>query len=93
MTLSDNRDLRTRFELKRIIENRVALCFVPLALLLFGLPVRASVTINEFLANNGGGLQDEDLESPDWIEIYISHKIRIYNRHLCDIYSNTSINY
>lgn len=32
----------------------------------------AAVVINEFLASNGGGLRDEDLESPDWIEIYNS---------------------
>ncbi len=35
-------------------------------------PTRAAVVITEFLANNGGGLRDEDLESPDWIEIYNS---------------------
>ena len=29
-----------------------------------------SLRINEFLAGNGGGLRDEDEESPDWIEIY-----------------------
>ena len=27
---------------------------------------------HEFLANNGGGLRDEDLESPGWIELYNS---------------------
>jgi hypothetical protein len=31
---------------------------------------RASVVISEFLASNGGGLRDEDWESPDWIEIH-----------------------
>src|SRR5262245_17816480 len=31
-----------------------------------------AVIINEFLTENGGGLRDEDLESPDWIEIYNS---------------------
>ena len=36
------------------------------------LPGQAAVTINEFLANNGGGLRDEDLESPGWIELYNS---------------------
>src|SRR4029077_19407807 len=30
----------------------------------------AAVLITEFLAHNDGLLQDEDLESPDWIEIY-----------------------
>lgn len=28
------------------------------------------LTITEFLASNSGGLQDEDLSSPDWIELY-----------------------
>ena len=32
----------------------------------------AGVVINEFLANNGGGLQDEDLQSPGWVELYNS---------------------
>lgn len=39
------------------------------ALLLCPAPSQAAVVINEFLANNGGGLQDEDLQSPDWIEL------------------------
>ena len=30
----------------------------------------AGVVINEFLANNGGGLLDEDLQTPDWVELY-----------------------
>ena len=30
---------------------------------------RASVYISEVLASNGGGLRDEDLESPGWIEV------------------------
>src|SRR5215471_17425453 len=34
--------------------------------------LRANVSITEFLAANDGGLQDEDAESPDWIEIYNS---------------------
>ena len=33
-------------------------------------PSLTNVVINEFLANNGGGLRDEDLESPDWIELH-----------------------
>ncbi|HEX5221315.1 MAG TPA: lamin tail domain-containing protein [Verrucomicrobiae bacterium] len=36
------------------------------------LAANAAVTINEFLTSNGGGLRDEDLETPDWIEIYNS---------------------
>ncbi len=35
-----------------------------LAICLALTPGRAAVTINEFLPNNGGGLQDEDLQSP-----------------------------
>jgi Lamin Tail Domain len=33
-------------------------------------PVCAQLMISEFLAVNNGGLQDEDNESSDWIEIY-----------------------
>jgi len=31
-----------------------------------------SVIISEFLADNSGGLTDEDGDSPDWIELYNS---------------------
>lgn len=31
---------------------------------------QGAVVINEVLANNGGGLRDEDLESPGWVELY-----------------------
>lgn len=41
-----------------------------LALLAILSPSPAAVVISEFAANNGGGLRDEDLQSPDWIEIY-----------------------
>jgi hypothetical protein len=33
-------------------------------------PTQAAIVINEFLADNGGGLRDEDLESPGWVELY-----------------------
>lgn len=33
-------------------------------------PVSAAVWINEFMAENDGGLDDEDGDSPDWIELY-----------------------
>jgi len=33
-------------------------------------PAWADVVITEFLANNSGGLTDEDREAPDWIEIF-----------------------
>ncbi len=45
---------------------------VTAALLLFACTCPAAVTIREFMADNGGGLKDEDLQSPDWIEIYNS---------------------
>ena len=35
-------------------------------------PTQAAIVINEFLADNGGGLRDEDLESPGWVELYNS---------------------
>ena len=45
-----------------------------LLLVLLSLPCGSygALTISEFLTSNGGGLRDEDLESPDWIEIYNS---------------------
>lgn len=46
------------------------LAFVALFLLLSGtVPARAGVIINEFLAENDGGLHDCDGDSPDWVEI------------------------
>lgn len=47
---------------------------------------RAAVTINEFLASNGGGLRDEDLQSPGWIEIYNSGPgaVNLSGWHLTD---------
>ncbi len=41
-----------------------------LLLLCLSLSGRATVIISEFLADNGGGLRDEDLESPGWIELF-----------------------
>jgi hypothetical protein len=43
---------------------------VILALLTLSSSSHAAVYINEFLADNGGGLRDEDLESPGWVELY-----------------------
>lgn len=37
-----------------------------------GLVANGAVTLNEILADNGGGLRDEDLESPGWVELYNS---------------------
>jgi hypothetical protein len=39
---------------------------------LLAFPSPAALIINEFLSSNGGGLRDEDLESPGWIELYNS---------------------
>lgn len=33
-------------------------------------PAPIGIVINEFSANNGDSLEDEDLDSPDWIELY-----------------------
>ena len=30
----------------------------------------SQIMITEFVADNSGGLQDEDGDSPDWVEIY-----------------------
>lgn len=61
-----------------------------LTLLIFSTGSQAAVTINEFLANNGGGLRDEDLESPRWIEIYNSGPgaVNLGGWHLTDEVGN-----
>lgn len=43
-----------------------------LMLLAFACRSQSAVSISEFLTSNGGGLRDEDLQSPDWVEIYNS---------------------
>ncbi|HMJ92003.1 MAG TPA: lamin tail domain-containing protein, partial [Candidatus Acidoferrum sp.] len=40
------------------------------AVLLGCAPAKAAVVINEFLAQNDGGLRDSDIDSPDWIELH-----------------------
>ena len=35
-----------------------------------GLPPPAALVINEYMADNVGGIEDEDRDSPDWIELY-----------------------
>jgi hypothetical protein len=47
-----------------------ALWSVLVAALFLWSPGRAAVVINEILADNGGGLQDEDLQNPGWVEIF-----------------------
>src|SRR6478736_4000363 len=51
-----------------------------------------ALTINEFLTSNGGGLRDEDLESPGWIEIYNSGPgaMNLSGWHLTDDAGNLS---
>jgi hypothetical protein len=55
---------------------------------LSGLPALAAepVTISEFLTGNVGGLLDEDLESPDWLELYNSgtSAVNLAGWHLTD---------
>lgn len=61
-----------------------------LTLSLLASPSRAGIVINEFLANNGGGLQDEDLQTPDWIELYNNgaSAVSLSGWHLTDNASN-----
>jgi len=52
--------------------SRLSFCFL-LAFVTFNLGLigsNAAPVINEFLADNGGGLADEDGDFSDWIEIY-----------------------
>ena len=46
----------------------------------------ASLVINEFLADNTGGLEDEDRDSPDWIELYngTATAVNLAGYHLSD---------
>jgi hypothetical protein len=52
----------------------------------------ASLVISEFLASNSGGLQDENGESSDWIEIFnpTSSAVNLQGWHLTDDSSNLS---
>jgi len=58
------------FSYKRILRF-YALCGVILVLLGSGI-VHSEVVINEFVASNNQGLQDEDGDACDWIELYNS---------------------
>lgn len=53
---------------------------------------RAALVINEVLADNGGGLRDEDLESPGWIELYNTGPgaVNLSGWHLTDDAGNLS---
>ena len=48
----------------------LAACLVCLASLTAPAGTAATVVISEFLASNSGGLADEDLDHPDWIELF-----------------------
>ena len=63
-----------------------------LLLVLLAVPSPAAVTINEFVTDNGGGLLDEDLQTPDWIEIYNSGPgpVNLGGWHLTDDAGNLS---
>ncbi len=56
------------------IRLQIIYCLVTMVFMLVALPAQAAgtgkVIINEFLALNSGGLQDEDGEYSDWIELY-----------------------
>jgi len=57
-----------------------------LALLTAPCLCQGGLRISEFLADNGGGLRDEDLESPGWVEIYNSgpSSVNLNGWHLTD---------
>jgi hypothetical protein len=46
------------------------ICFLMLFLAFGGGAVRAAVVISEIMAENAGGLHDQDGDSPDWVEIH-----------------------
>lgn len=66
------------------------LVFLVILGLLFGYPScghsQETVAITEFLASNAGGLQDEDGDSSDWIELYNSGSgaVNLFGWHLTD---------
>ncbi len=53
-------------------------------------PANAAVVISEFLAQNDGGLQDTDGETPDWIELHNTgaSSVDLANWHLTDNATN-----
>src|SRR5262245_40993853 len=72
--------------LSYVLRPGILLCLF--AVLLAGDSLRAAetVVISEFLAENVGGLVDEDLDSSDWIEIYNSGAtaVNLLGWHLTD---------
>jgi hypothetical protein len=53
-----------------MISRSPLLCFLLALGLLSASPIRAQVFISEFLASNSNGLEDEDGDTPDWIELH-----------------------
>src|SRR3989440_7219417 len=51
---------------------------------------RAGVVISEFLAENDGGLRDQDGDTPDWIELYNNSaaSVNLAGWHLTDSQTN-----
>jgi hypothetical protein len=49
-------------------------------------PQPTTLVINEYLADNAGGLEDEDRDSPDWIELFngTSAPVNLEGYHLSD---------
>lgn len=68
--------------------HRILIVALFSALLL--LPVRAAVIINEFVAENDGGLKDQDGDTPDWIELHNSSllSVNLAGWHLTDTPTN-----
>src|SRR5438552_3733854 len=53
-------------------------------------PAWAGVVISEFLAENDGGLRDQDGDTPDWIELYNNSaaNVNLAGWHLTDSPTN-----
>src|SRR6184192_3288019 len=53
-------------------------------------PAPGAVLISEFLAENDGGLRDQDGDTPDWIELYnnSSASVNLAGWHLTDSSTN-----
>jgi hypothetical protein len=48
----------------------IYLIFIISVLLLTGSPIYANIVINEIMSSNANTIQDEDGDTPDWIELY-----------------------
>ena len=52
------------------MNKRVLLHLMLLCLFLYAAPIHAQLTINEFMADNGSTIADENGDFDDWIEIH-----------------------